>query len=530
MGISVNRKYLSFVLFIAATTLFISSTTTATLPFVSSFTDTFPTTSENVAHAKYGRNAQEVNQAASLSNSCLNPLLDSNTIDNFNTIGNCGSTVSQQGEKGQSASPITLQTASPTIQVQSPQPPSEPPTKETAILKVVKNIICPPGSEEICPNPSAFTMSIEGANPSPVEFPGSSTGTEVTIDANTQYQVNEVVPSNPPGLVFVGDSLSPECTGQLSPGETVTCTITNEYDTSQPSTATLTVIKEVICPPDFPCPDASEFMIEVSGNNPNPPSFPGSEVGTEVTLEEGDYNVNEHAPPNPPGLILQPPDLSGECTGTIALGESRVCTITNEYTPAQPPTATLTVVKHVICPDPPQQPCPDASEFMIQVSGNNPNPPSFQGSEGGVQVTLEEGPYSVEETAVPPNPPGLTLQPPQFTPICNGPIGPGQSLVCEITNQYIPIPQGEICDNLVDDDGDGLIDSQDPDCGQVPEICGDGVDNDGDGLTDEDCPPQDSDGDGVPDLQDNCNTVPNPDQMDSDGDGIGDACDPDPDQ
>ena len=98
--------------------------------------------------------------------------------------------------------------------------------------------------------------------------------------------------------------------------------------------------------------------------------------------------------------------------------------------------------------------------------------------------------------------------------------------VYEITNQYIPIPQEEICDNLVDDDGDGLIDSQDPDCGQVPEICGDGVDNDGDGLTNEDCPPQDSDGDGVPDLQDNCNTVPNPDQMDSDGDGIGDACDP----
>jgi hypothetical protein len=38
----------------------------------------------------------------------------------------------------------------------------------------------------------------------------------------------------------------------------------------------------------------------------------------------------------------------------------------------------------------------------------------------------------------------------------------------------------------------------------------------------------DQDGDGVPDLCDNCPAVPNPDQLDTDGDGLGDPCDPCP--
>jgi len=44
-------------------------------------------------------------------------------------------------------------------------------------------------------------------------------------------------------------------------------------------------------------------------------------------------------------------------------------------------------------------------------------------------------------------------------------------------------------------------------------------------VTVAECPGPDTDGDGIPDVCDNCITVPNPSQVDTDHDGIADACD-----
>ena len=80
-------------------------------------------------------------------------------------------------------------------------------------------------------------------------------------------------------------------------------------------------------------------------------------------------------------------------------------------------------------------------------------------------------------------------------------------------NGTIP-PPGAVLDESVcckDTDGDDIKDCED-NCPTVPN------------------PEQeDSDGDGIGDACDNCRTVSNPDQKDTDKDGIGDACDPDDD-
>ena len=74
----------------------------------------------------------------------------------------------------------------------------------------------------------------------------------------------------------------------------------------------------------------------------------------------------------------------------------------------------------------------------------------------------------------------------------------------------------------VDSDGDGVPDDED----NCPDALNpDQADGDGDGIGDACDNDGDSDGDGVPDDEDNCPDVPNPDQADGDGDGIGDLCD-----
>jgi hypothetical protein len=87
----------------------------------------------------------------------------------------------------------------------------------------------------------------------------------------------------------------------------------------------------------------------------------------------------------------------------------------------------------------------------------------------------------------------------------------GNNVGFEIVAQFVRI----------DVDGDGVADVDD-NCDDVANP--DQADTDQDGIGDA-CDLPDADGDGVPDDQDNCDDVSNPDQADADQDGVGDACD-----
>ena len=90
------------------------------------------------------------------------------------------------------------------------------------------------------------------------------------------------------------------------------------------SVGTLHIIKQVIND-NGGTAIASAFTISVTGTNVSNPSFAGSAEGVDVTLDAGSYTVTE--PIVPTGYLQTG---SGDCSGTIAAGQTKTCTITND--------------------------------------------------------------------------------------------------------------------------------------------------------------------------------------------------------
>jgi hypothetical protein len=126
-------------------------------------------------------------------------------------------------------------------------------------------------------------------------------------------------------------TMSNDCSGALVAGDSKMCVITLTAIPPQ-----LTIIKHVVNN-NGGIAVASDFTMNVLGTNVSTPTFTGSETGTTVTLHSGSYNVNENGPS---GYTV----LSGtNCSGSISLGESRICTITNDDVPPA-----LILIKRVI--------------------------------------------------------------------------------------------------------------------------------------------------------------------------------------
>ncbi len=159
---------------------------------------------------------------------------------------------------------------------------------------------------------SGFTFSVNGGSAIQFEADGEN---EVSVASGT-YNVTEPAVA---GYTTTYEGCSDVF---IFIGGAATCTITNN-DVS--NAATLVVIKHVINDTGG-TRDASEFTMNVTGTNVSDSSFPGSETGVTVTLTAGAYSVDEIA------IAGYAKTLSADCSGTIAAGETKTCTVTNNDT------------------------------------------------------------------------------------------------------------------------------------------------------------------------------------------------------
>jgi YVTN family beta-propeller protein len=196
-------------------------------------------------------------------------------------------------------------------------------------------------------------------------------------------------------------------------------------NTSQPGT--LLVTKQVINEGGGEA-EPSDFTITVDGNNPTPSSFDGTSSGASVTLKPGSYSVTENSLPE------YTSSKSSDCAGSLSVGETKRCTITNIYQPVDK-SAQLIVINNVIDNNNEDSELTvKASAFIITVHGNDPLPRSFPGKSGeGVIVNLNPGRYSVTADG----PDGYTSD---YSDGCEGTIRTGDAKACIITNEDITPP------------------------------------------------------------------------------------------
>ena len=178
-------------------------------------------------------------------------------------------------------------------------------------LAVIKHVINDNGGSA---DAGDFTMTIngitaEGGN----SFPGEEAPGTDKVVSEGNYSVTE---TGPAGYTAAFTS---SCSGTMVAGEQTTCTVTNNDEPAH-----LIVIKHVINT-DTGTKTAADFTMTINGVTvPSGASFPGAESpGTDKVVHPGTYNVTEA------GGAGYFTTFSADCSGSIALGQTKTCTVTN---------------------------------------------------------------------------------------------------------------------------------------------------------------------------------------------------------
>jgi hypothetical protein len=205
-------------------------------------------------------------------------------------------------------------------------------------------------------------------------------------------------------------TFSADCTGTLALNETKTCTVTNNDQAAH------LIVNKVVVNDNGGALTAASFSGTVSGVT-TAVGNAWAGASTDLTLTRvGNYSVAENAHPGYGATF------STGCTGTIALGETRTCTVTNDDLPPR-----LTLIKHVVNDN---GGTVTASAFTLTASGTSipGGSRSVPGTEApGVTIDMTTGSYIVTESSVS----GYT----QITAVgCAGTVAIGGTVTCTFTN------------------------------------------------------------------------------------------------
>lgn len=252
------------------------------------------------------------------------------------------------------------------------------------------------------------------------------------LDQDNTYSIAEIVPE---GWELTSSTCSADTPGNITPnaGQTITCTFTNS------KLPTLTLEKTVITNNGGTATKA-DFQGFINGTE--------AEWDTAYTLQPGSYTATESDFPN-----YQPSFWGTDCaedgTLTLAYGDNKVCSITNDDVPPS-----LTLVKEVINDNGGTAVNIDwvlTADGPISISGNGGAASDSTFSAGGYILSESPGPAGYQASSWVCK--GAIQQDNQIT------LGLGDSVICTITNDDIT-PTLTVTKILEPADDNGLFDLQ----------------------------------------------------------------------
>jgi hypothetical protein len=153
---------------------------------------------------------------------------------------------------------------------------------------------------------------------SPVSFPGTQFGHLVhfSTSSGVTYQVTQ---NSMPGYHLIQ---AHGCAGTINASDIAICTVVNDDSPHSSSPPRLTVTNHVVNN-NGGASEPTAFFVHVADSGGHTHIFRAYPNGYTVNLPEGTYRVTETGPPH---YSLQ---MTGQCTGTIHVGNAFVCHLIN---------------------------------------------------------------------------------------------------------------------------------------------------------------------------------------------------------